>query len=225
MVSLSLSLCCPLSLSDSDGGYMDMNKEESIQYVAMKELSYADIEPVVYETPYTAADRQEASPVLLSDSSVLSLSDLLSFSYQVSQAMDFLSSRNCVHRDLAARNVLVCEGKLVKICDFGLARDLTKDRDYVARGNSFLPVKWMSPESIFQNIYSSQSDVWSYGVLLWEIFSLGGSPYPDVPMTQEFYSSLKSGYRMSRPEHAPEDMYVPQLSAVKPTCVLERVKC
>ncbi|XP_078100664.1 platelet-derived growth factor receptor beta-like isoform X2 [Sander vitreus] len=192
--------------SDGDGGYMDMNKEESVQYVAMKELSYAEIEPAVYETSYTPPDPQEASS-LLSDSPLLSLNDLLSFSFQISQAMDFLSSRNCVHRDLAARNVLVCEGKLVKICDFGLARDVMKDQDYIARGNSFLPVKWMSPESIFQNIYSSQSDVWSYGVLLWEIFSLGGSPYPDLPMTQQFYSSLKRGYRMSRPDHAPNDIY------------------
>ncbi|KAM8742681.1 platelet-derived growth factor receptor beta-like isoform 2-T3 [Acanthopagrus schlegelii] len=192
--------------SDSDGGYMDMNKEESAQYVAMKELSYADIEPAVYETPYTAPDQQEES-LLLSDSPLLSLHDLLSFSFQVSKAMDFLSTRNCVHRDLAARNVLVCEGKLVKVGDFGLARDLMKDQDYIARGNSFLPVKWMSPESIFQNIYSCQSDVWSYGVLLWEIFSLGGSPYPDLPMTQEFYSALKRGYRMSRPDHAPHNIF------------------
>ncbi|XP_078028845.1 platelet-derived growth factor receptor beta-like isoform X2 [Epinephelus lanceolatus] len=202
--AVCLSVC---PCSESDGGYMDMNKEESVQYVAMKELSYANIEPAVYETPYTPTDQKEALAVLLSDSPVLSLNDLLSFSYQISQAMDFLSSRNCVHRDLAARNVLVCEGKLVKICDFGLARDLTKDQDYIARGNSFLPVKWMSPESIFQNIYSSQSDVWSYGVLLWEIFSLGGSPYPDLPMTQEFYSSLKRGYRMSRPDHASHNIY------------------
>lgn len=192
---------------DSDGGYMDMTKEENVQYVAMKELSYADIQPAVYETPFTPADQQEASSLLLSSSPLLSLSDLISFSYQISQAMDFLSSRKCVHRDLAARNVLVCEGKLVKICDFGLARDLLKDQDYVARGNSFLPLKWMSPESIFQNIYNSQSDVWSYGVLLWEIFSLGCSPYPDLPMTQEFYSALKRGHRMNRPEHASLDMY------------------
>ncbi|XP_028278324.1 platelet-derived growth factor receptor beta-like isoform X2 [Parambassis ranga] len=193
--------------SDCDGGYMDMNKEESVQYVAMKELSYADIEPTAYEAPCALADQQEASSLLLSDSSLLTLNDLLSFSYQISQAMDFLSSRKCVHRDLAARNVLVCDGKLVKICDFGLARDLLKDQDYVARGNSFLPLKWMAPESIFQNVYSSQSDVWSYGVLLWEIFSLGCSPYPDLPMTQEFYTALKRGYRMSRPERAPQAIY------------------
>ncbi|AWO99734.1 putative platelet-derived growth factor receptor beta-like [Scophthalmus maximus] len=197
----------PHTKSDSDGGYMDMSKEEAAQYVAMKELSCADIEPALYETPCTPADQQEASSLLLSDSPLLNLRDLLSFSYQISQAMDFLSSRNCVHRDLAARNVLVCEGKLVKVCDFGLARDLMKDQDYIARGNSFLPLKWMSPESIVQSIYSAQSDVWSYGVLLWEIFSLGGSPYPDLPMTQEFYSALKNGYRMSRPEHAPNNIF------------------
>ncbi|XP_040006947.1 platelet-derived growth factor receptor beta-like [Xiphias gladius] len=193
--------------SDSDGGYMDMNKEESAQYVAMQKLNYAITEATVYETPYTPPDQQEASPLLLSDSPLLSLNDLLSFSYQISQAMDFFSSRNCVNRDLAARNVLVCEGKLVKICDFGLARDLMKDQDYITRENSFLPVKWLSPESIFQNIYNSQSDVWSYGILLWEIFSLGGSPYPDLPMTQDFYSALKRGYRMTRPEHAPHDIF------------------
>uniref|UniRef100_A0A3Q0T1L3 receptor protein-tyrosine kinase n=1 Tax=Amphilophus citrinellus TaxID=61819 RepID=A0A3Q0T1L3_AMPCI len=194
-----------LAHSDCDGGYMDMNNKEGSQYVAMKELSYADIKPAIYETPYTPADQQEA--LLLSDSPVLCLSDLIGFSYQVSQAMDFLSSRKCVHRDLAARNVLVCEGKLVKVCDFGLARDLLKDQDYISRGNSFLPLKWMSPESIFQNIYSSQSDVWSFGVLLWEIFSLGCRPYPELSVTQEFYSALKRGYRMTRPEHAPDDMY------------------
>ncbi|KAM3602102.1 uncharacterized protein V6R79_024362 [Siganus canaliculatus] len=192
--------------SDSDGGYMDMNQEDGVQYVAMKELSCADVEPALYETPCTPADQQEAS-FLLSDSPLLTLNDLLSFCFQICQAMDFLSTRNCVHTDLAARNVLVCEGKLVKVCDFGLARDLKNSCDYVARGTSFLPLKWMSPESIFQNIYSCQSDVWSYGVLLWEVFSLGESPYPDLPMTQEFTSALKSGYRMTRPGHAPQAVF------------------
>ncbi|KAM7373801.1 hypothetical protein PAMP_006504 [Pampus punctatissimus] len=192
--------------SDAGGSYMNMNKDESVQYASMQEHSHADIEPAVYETPYIPQDPQEL-PSLLHSDSPLSLNDLLSFSYQVSQAMDFLSSKKCVHRDLAARNVLVSEGKLVKVCDFSLARDLIKDQDYVARGNTFLPVKWMPPESIFHNIYSLLSDVWSYGVLLWEIFSLGESPYPDLPMTQEFYSALKRGYRMNRPDHAPQNIF------------------
>ncbi|XP_063751236.1 platelet-derived growth factor receptor beta-like isoform X4 [Eleginops maclovinus] len=190
----------------SDGGYMDMISE-SAEYIAMKELSQAHIPPAVYEEPFTPAGQQEALSPPLSDSPLLSVSDLLGFSFQIAQAMDFLSSRNCIHSDLAARNILVCEGKLLKVCDFGLARDLMKDQDYIARGSSFLPVKWMPPESIFQNIYSCQSDVWSYGILLWEVFSLGARPYPDLPMTREFYSALKRGYRMSRPDHAPLNMY------------------
>uniref|UniRef100_A0A3P8RY71 receptor protein-tyrosine kinase n=1 Tax=Amphiprion percula TaxID=161767 RepID=A0A3P8RY71_AMPPE len=189
---------------DSDGGYMDMTKEENIQYVTMKELSYADIQPAVYETIYPESG-QEASSLLLSDSPQLSLSDLIGFSYQISQAMDFLSSRKCVHRP-SSEERLVCEGKLVKVCDFGLARDLLKNQNYIARGTSFLPLKWMSPEASSEHLQLPE-DVWSYGVLLWEIFSLGSSPYPDLPMTQEFYSALKRGYRMNRPEHASLDMY------------------
>uniref|UniRef100_A0A3P8RY41 receptor protein-tyrosine kinase n=1 Tax=Amphiprion percula TaxID=161767 RepID=A0A3P8RY41_AMPPE len=151
------------------------------------------------------SDQQEASSLLLSDSPQLSLSDLIGFSYQISQAMDFLSSRKCVHRP-SSEERLVCEGKLVKVCDFGLARDLLKNQNYIARGTSFLPLKWMSPEASSEHLQLPE-DVWSYGVLLWEIFSLGSSPYPDLPMTQEFYSALKRGYRMNRPEHASLDIY------------------
>ncbi|XP_056140614.1 platelet-derived growth factor receptor beta-like isoform X3 [Lampris incognitus] len=198
--------------SDTDGGYMDMNKEECVQYVTMQELGdqikYTEIEPAVYESLQIQPGLgQEESTLSLSESPLLSLQDLLCFSHQVAQGMAFLSSKNCVHRDLAARNVLVSDGKLVKICDFRLARDITKDQNYIAKGNSFLPVKWMAPESIFECVYTTQSDVWSYGVLLWEIFSLGESPYPDMPINREFYSALKRGYRMAQPRHATNAIY------------------
>ncbi|XP_069030972.1 macrophage colony-stimulating factor 1 receptor 2-like [Embiotoca jacksoni] len=137
----------------------------------------------------------------------LSVGDLMRFSYQVAQGMDFLSTRNCIHRDVAARNVLLTDCHVAKICDFGLARDIRDDDSYIVQGNARLPVKWMAPESIFQCVYTVQSDVWSYGVLLWEIFSLGKSPYPNVAVDTNFYKMIKDGRHMDQPDFAPVEMY------------------
>ncbi|XP_035480871.2 macrophage colony-stimulating factor 1 receptor 2 isoform X2 [Scophthalmus maximus] len=137
----------------------------------------------------------------------LSVGDLMRFSYQVAQGLDFLSNRNCIHRDVAARNVLLTTRRVAKICDFGLARDIRNDDSYIVQGNARLPVKWMAPESIFQCVYTVQSDVWSYGVLLWEIFSLGKGPYPNVAVDTNFYKMIKDGRHMAQPDFAPAEMY------------------
>ncbi|XP_053420023.1 receptor-type tyrosine-protein kinase FLT3 [Nycticebus coucang] len=141
------------------------------------------------------------------DLNVLTFEDLLCFAYQVAKGMEFLEFNSCVHRDLAARNVLVTHGKVVKICDFGLARDIMSDSNYVMRGNVRLPVKWMAPESLFEGIYTIKSDVWSYGILLWEIFSLGVNPYPGIPVDANFYKLIQSGFKMDQPFYATEEIY------------------
>ncbi|XP_019747486.1 platelet-derived growth factor receptor beta-like isoform X2 [Hippocampus comes] len=186
-----------LAKREADGGYMDMSKQEGAAIVGDS------------ENAASAQDQQVASSssLLISDSTALDRSDLCSFSFQVASAMNFLSSRNCVHGDLAARNVLVCEERLVKVGHFGPARDPLEDRDYVARGRASLPLKWMAPESVFHGAYSSRSDVWSYGVLLWEIFSLGDSPYSDLPAPRRFYAALKRGHRLAPPPHADSNMW------------------
>ncbi|XP_032384009.1 macrophage colony-stimulating factor 1 receptor isoform X1 [Etheostoma spectabile] len=138
----------------------------------------------------------------------LNIDDLLRFSFQVAQGLDFLAAKNCIHRDVAARNVLLTDHRVAKICDFGLARDIMNDSNYVVKGNARLPVKWMAPESIFDCVYTVQSDVWSYGILLWEIFSLGKSPYPSVAVDSRFYKMVKRGYQMCQPNFAPAEIYM-----------------
>uniref|UniRef100_A0A8C2K2P5 receptor protein-tyrosine kinase n=1 Tax=Cyprinus carpio TaxID=7962 RepID=A0A8C2K2P5_CYPCA len=138
---------------------------------------------------------------------VLTLEDLICYSFQVAKGMEFLASRKCIHRDLAARNILLSENNVVKICDFGLARDVYKDPDYVRKGDARLPLKWMAPEAIFDKIYTTQSDVWSFGVLMWEIFSLGASPYPGLHIDEEFCCRLKEGTRMKAPEFSSSEIY------------------
>ncbi|XP_067103712.1 vascular endothelial growth factor receptor kdr-like [Osmerus mordax] len=138
---------------------------------------------------------------------VLTLEDLICYSFQVAKGMEFLASRKCIHRDLAARNILLSENNVVKICDFGLARDIYKDPDYVRKGDARLPLKWMAPEAIFDKIYTTQSDVWSFGVLMWEIFSLGASPYPGLQIDEEFCCRLKDGTRMRAPEYSSSEIY------------------
>uniref|UniRef100_A0A8C1USK6 Fibroblast growth factor receptor n=1 Tax=Cyprinus carpio TaxID=7962 RepID=A0A8C1USK6_CYPCA len=137
----------------------------------------------------------------------MSIKDLVSCAYQVARGMEYLASRKCIHRDLAARNVLVTEDNVMKIADFGLARDVHHIDYYKKTTNGRLPVKWMAPEALFDRIYTHQSDVWSFGVLLWEIFTLGGSPYPGVPV-EELFKLLREGHRMDRPSACTQEIYL-----------------
>ncbi|KAM5300600.1 macrophage colony-stimulating factor 1 receptor [Ctenodactylus gundi] len=165
--------------------------------------SYVEMRPVSTSSNDSFSEQESDKE----DKRPLELWDLLHFSSQVAQGMAFLASKNCIHRDVAARNVLLTSGHVAKIGDFGLARDIMNDSNYIVKGNARLPVKWMAPESIFDCVYTVQSDVWSYGILLWEIFSLGLNPYPGILVNSKFYKLVKDGYQMAQPAFAPSNIY------------------
>ncbi|VDO76181.1 unnamed protein product [Heligmosomoides polygyrus] len=137
---------------------------------------------------------------------VITLKQLLMFAVQVSYGLEYLSSKGFVHRDVAARNVLVHGKTACKIGDFGLCRNLYADSSLYKSKGGRLPLKWMSPEAIRHYEFSAQSDVWAFGVLLFEVITLGGSPYPSVS-PEEMLPFLENGGRMERPDNCPENFY------------------
>uniref|UniRef100_A0A8C2MYH2 Tyrosine-protein kinase n=1 Tax=Cricetulus griseus TaxID=10029 RepID=A0A8C2MYH2_CRIGR len=133
--------------------------------------------------------------------------NIIELVHQVSMGMKYLEECNFVHRDLAARNVLLVTQHYAKISDFGLSKALSADENYYkAQTHGKWPVKWYAPECINYYKFSSKSDVWSFGVLMWEAFSYGQKPYRGMKGS-EVTAMLEKGERMGCPPGCPREMY------------------
>lgn len=136
----------------------------------------------------------------------LETTDHLHIARQVCSGMVYLSDRGYVHRDLATRNCLVGDNLTVKISDFGLARNVHSMDYYRGSDRDAVPIRWMPPETILYNKFSTQSDVWSFGVLLWEVFSYAFQPYYGLTH-EEVITALRAGRTLDPPEAAPPAVY------------------
>ncbi|XP_037302260.1 insulin receptor [Manduca sexta] len=134
------------------------------------------------------------------------LQNILQMAIEIADGMAYLSAKKFVHRDLAARNCMVAGDLTVKVGDFGMTRDIY-ETDYYRKGTKgLLPVRWMSPESLKDGVFSSNSDVWSYGVVLWEMATLAMQPYQGLSNEQVVRYVVEGGV-MERPEHCPDRLY------------------
>ncbi|CAH3196431.1 unnamed protein product [Porites evermanni] len=174
--------------------YLFTNKEEFASrapyFVYDEEFKVTDKE--LLTRPTASLGKTQASAIPLSIENLeesdedpcdvgenFSTKQLFSFAWQIAKGMNHLAENNLVHRDLAARNVLVGHDNQIKVSDFGLMRQIYEDVSSSAKSRK-LPVKWMAPESLYQGVYTTKSDVWSFGVVLWELATLGGVPYPTL---------------------------------------------
>ena len=198
-----------------------------LKEINLSRLSAGEDNPVLSNNSVQPAWRSNYKMDYKGPARTITTTDLLCWAFQVSRGMQYLASRKVLHGDLAARNILLCDDNVVKICDFGLARSMYKSDNYKKKGEvrlvsptifersltifiypkqSPLPFKWLAIESIGDQVFSTYSDVWSFGIVLWELFSLGKVPYPGMDADQALYFKLKDGYRMEKPDFATQDM-------------------
>lgn len=137
----------------------------------------------------------------------LTTADLILICQQVASGMSYISEKNYIHRDLATRNCLVSESMAVKISDFGLSQYIGTKEYLQVDDNDAIPIRWIAPEALHSNRYTKQSDVWAFGVLLWEVFSYAKQPYYSMQNIDLVVEYVTNGNHLPKPHHTPDDIY------------------
>ena len=165
-------------------------------YMMVTELLKTELEDLLRNMKTGGLHLKESLPVLL-----------LKFSQEISAGMEHLSEKHFIHRDLAARNVLVAKDLSCRIADFGMSRELNSDSEYYTSSGGRIPLRWTAPEAVFYQKYSEKSDVWSFGMTLFEIWSLGDKPWGSDATNEVIVEGLSVGRKLSPPTGCPRDVY------------------
>jgi len=177
--------------------------QEEPKCMVFEHMAHGDLhEFLIFHSPKSDMNDSDDSQ----DGKVITQSEMAYIAIQIAAGMEYLSSHHYVHRDLAARNCLVGENLTVKISDFGLSRDIYSADYYRVQTKSLLPVRWMPPESILYGKFTTESDVWAFGVVLWEIYSFGLQPYYGYS-NSEVIEMIRSRQLLPCPEDCPSRMY------------------
>ncbi|CAL2046362.1 unnamed protein product [Caenorhabditis brenneri] len=205
LVAKELEIMCMLGRHPNIIGFMGAVTVNARSTLLV--LEYADCRNLL---DFLRVRRDIFKNQLLSDDlGALNTLDLVSYAFQIANGMKYLASIMCVHRDLALRNCLVTHNKTIRVADFGLARE-QKNEYYRMRTDPGLPYNWMPIESMkdfdanIMTKFNEKTDVWSFGVCLYELFTLGDRPYENVDNVSKF---LDSGKRLSEPEYCPTEIY------------------
>ncbi|KAK7068305.1 hypothetical protein SK128_026675 [Halocaridina rubra] len=199
----------PSATECQNGQFFDSQRTRNFSGISSinNENILSDMTTYTTESSNGGSEICNGSRSLGSNPITLTSTNILSWAYQIAKGMEYLAFKKVLHGDLAARNILLTDDNVVKISDFGLAKDIYKNANYTKKSKTPVPWKWLAPECIRDAVFSTQSDVWSYGVVLWEIFSLGNVPWPGIDFDNSFVVKLEKGVRLDQPRYATFDLY------------------